>query len=83
MPISAPVQNIGLEGLAKITHQGQPVYTGPTSVSAEPAMPGGNVELIPSWVKILFGYYAEGGISDADLISALQFLIKEGIIIVE
>ena len=84
VPISAPVQNIGLEGLSKITYQGQPVYTGPTSVVVEePEMPGGDGELIPSWVKILFGFYAEGGISDADLISALQFLIKEGIIIVE
>ena len=39
VPISAPVQNIGLEGLSKITYQGQPVYTGPTSVAAEPTMP--------------------------------------------
>ena len=84
VPISAPVQNIGLEGLAKITYQGQPVYTGPTSVAAEPGMPDSvGEELIPSWVKALFGFYAEGGISDADLINALQFLIKEGIITVE
>ena len=84
VPISAPVQNIGLEGLSKITYQGQPVYTGPTSVAAEPAgSDSGGGELIPSWVKTLFGYYAEGGISDADLIGALQFLIQEGIIIVE
>lgn len=84
VPISAPVQNIGLEGLSKITYQGQPVYTGPTSVAAEPTVSGsGDGELIPSWVKTLFGFYAEGGISDADLINALQFLIQDGIIIVE
>lgn len=85
VPISAPVQNIGLEGLAKITYQGQPVYTGPTSVAAEPGMPDSSSgeELIPSWVKTLFGFYAEGGISDADLINAIQFLIKEGVITVE
>lgn len=84
VPISAPVQNIGLEGLSKITYQGQPVYTGPTSVVVEePEMSGGDGELIPPWVKTLFGYYAEGAISDADLIGALQFLIKEGVIIVE
>ena len=84
VPISAPVQNIGLEGLSKITYQGQPVYTGPTSVAAEPTVSdSGDGELIPSWVKTLFGFYAEGGISDADLINALQFLIQDGIIIVE
>ncbi len=86
VPISAPVQNIGLEGLSKITYQGQPVYSGPTSVVAaaeEPEMPDSGEELIPSWVKTLFGFYAEGVISDAELISALQFLIQDGIIIVE
>lgn len=87
VPISAPVQNIGLEGIAKITYQGQPVYAGPTSVAVaaeeEPEMPDSGEELIPSWVKILFGFYVEGGISDAELISALQFLIQDGIITVE
>lgn len=79
VPISPAVQNIGLEGLAQITYQGEPVYTGPTSVDA---MTGGE-EKIPSWVKTLFTFYAEGGISDDDLINALQFLIQQGIIAVE
>lgn len=35
---------------------------------------------IPAWVKTVFGYYADGGISDNDLIGALQYLIGQGII---
>ena len=35
---------------------------------------------IPNWVKGVFGYYAQGKLSDADIISALQFLIQQGII---
>lgn len=35
---------------------------------------------IPNWVKGVFGMYADGKLSDADLIQALQFLIKQGII---
>lgn len=35
---------------------------------------------IPHWVKSLFGLYGQGQVSDSDLISALQFLIKVGVI---
>ena len=38
---------------------------------------------IPNWVKGVFGMYAQGKLSDADLIQALQFLIKQGIINVQ
>ena len=35
---------------------------------------------IPEWVKGIFTFYADGKINDDELIKALQFLIKEGII---
>ena len=35
---------------------------------------------IPEWVKNIFGWYSQGQIGDEELIKALQFLIKEGII---
>ena len=38
------------------------------------------VHKIPNWVKSVFGYYAQGNLSDDDLIKALQFLIQQGII---
>lgn len=78
VPIATPVVNIGLDGLSKITYDGEPVYTGPTSVGedADSALP----EKIPSWLRQVFMFYAEGQISDDDLIAALEFLIQKGII---
>jgi len=35
---------------------------------------------LPEWVRAIFVWYAEGTIGEAELINALQFLIKEGII---
>lgn len=83
--ISEPVQSIGLEGLAKMTYKGEPIYTGPTSVSTggESQPQGGDADIIPDWVKTIFIFYAEGGITDKDLIGALQYLIQQGVITVE
>jgi len=38
------------------------------------------VKEIPNWVKDIFDFYASGSIGDSELIGALQYLIKEGII---
>jgi len=38
------------------------------------------VQKIPDWVRNIFVWYGEGQIGEDDLIGALQFLIKEGII---
>jgi len=35
---------------------------------------------IPDWVKNTFKWYVEGAISEDEMISAIQFLIKEGVI---
>ena len=37
---------------------------------------------LPKWVKNIFIWYAEGQVGEDELINALQYLIKEGIIIV-
>lgn len=39
-----------------------------------------NAKKIPEWIKNVFRFYVEGQISENDMIEALQFLIKEGII---
>ncbi|MGI0007694.1 MAG: hypothetical protein ACREAR_06830 [Nitrosotalea sp.] len=46
-----------------------------SSTTTNPATPQ-----IPHWVKSLFGLYGQGQVSDADLISALRFLIQSGVI---
>lgn len=45
-----------------------------TTVAAQPA------NSIPTWVKGIFAFWQEGKISDTELVNALQFLIKSGII---
>ncbi len=35
---------------------------------------------IPSWVKSIFDFYGQGKLSDDELISAIKFLIQQGII---
>ncbi len=78
VPLATPVTNIGLEGLATITFDGEKVYTGPTNVESEQS--NQQEQKIPPWLKNVFKFYAEGQISDDDLINGIQYLINEGII---
>ena len=62
------------------------IPTPPTPIPTPPPSPVNSTsittipEKIPNWVKAVFGYYAQGNLSDDDLVKALQFLIKQGII---
>lgn len=38
--------------------------------------------LIPSWIKSTAQFWIDGGVSDTEFLSALQFLIKEGVLVV-
>ena len=70
VPLSDSVVEIGKKGLAQITYGDELLfdYTGGSA--------------IPDWIKQNAKWWADGLISDDDYIAALQFLIKEGIIIV-
>lgn len=48
----------------------------PAPIQTQPSTP----TKIPNWVKDIFRYYAQGDLSDNDLIRTLQFLIQQGII---
>jgi hypothetical protein len=52
----------------------------PNQPIPSPQSPTPTPAKIPNWVKGILGYYAQGKLSDADLIQALQFLIQQGII---
>ena len=62
-----------------------PTITNPTNPTAPTSLPTtpGAFGPIPKWVRGIFGMYAQGQLSDSDLVQALQFLIKEGIIKVQ
>ena len=47
------------------------------SVTLEPTKPR-----LPSWIKDVFIWYGEGKVTEDDVINAIQFLVKEGIIII-
>ena len=41
-----------------------------------------NAEQIPSWVKNNAGWWADGTISESEFLQGIQFLIKEGVIVI-
>ncbi|HUU48899.1 MAG TPA: peptidase [Nitrosopumilaceae archaeon] len=41
-----------------------------------------SAEQVPSWVKNNAGWWAEGTISESDFVQGIQFLIKDGIIVI-
>ena len=51
-----------------------PDYTIEEAVGLEPK------PKIPEWIKSIFAFYLDGKINDDELVKALQFLVKEGII---
>ncbi|MFB5606926.1 MAG: peptidase [Candidatus Nitrosomaritimum yanchengensis] len=44
--------------------------------------PFASAEQIPSWVKTNAGWWADGTITESDFVQGIQFLVKEGIIVV-
>lgn len=52
-----------------------PPPSGPQADGAAPAGPS-----VPPWVKTTVGYWVDGAVSDAEFVSALQFLIGQGIV---
>lgn len=45
-------------------------------------IPFASAEQIPSWVKTNAGWWADGTITESDFVKGIQFLVKEGIIVV-
>jgi hypothetical protein len=43
----------------------------------------GEIKIIPSWIKNNAGWWADGTIDDNSFVQGIQFLVKEGIIVVD
>ena len=80
VPIDTKVSNIGLEGLSMVTYDRIPVYDGITNIEIPEIV---EENIIPEWIRAIFEFYAEGLISDVELINAIQFLANAGIIQLE
>ena len=46
-------------------------------------IPGIYAESVPDWVKNTAGWWAEDAISETEFVNAIQFLVNQGIILVD
>ena len=77
VPLSDEVIEIGKQGLARVTYEGEILfdYDGPAESQNDDAG-----SQIPDWIKDNARWWADGLISDDEYIAALQYLIGQGIL---
>ena len=73
VPLAEKVTELGKQGLAKITYDGETLWE--YSASADT----GSLE-IPKWIRDNAKWWSEGLITDQDYINGLQYLISQGIL---
>ena len=73
VPLAEKVTELGKQGLAQITYDGETLWD--YSASADT----GSIE-IPKWIRDNAKWWSEGLISDQDYINGLQYLISQGIL---
>jgi len=76
--IKSSLPQISTNGTGEIISLETPEET-QTNESLEDNLESGESQ-IPDWIRNIFVWYAEGTITETDLLSALEFLIGEGII---
>jgi phosphate ABC transporter phosphate-binding protein len=83
VPLPAEVRKIGLEGLSRVTYNGEKLFVGTTPLIEENTQqPTNQQEKVPSWIKNNAKWWSEKQIGDSDFLSGIQFMIKEKIILV-
>jgi hypothetical protein len=83
VPLPAEVRKIGLEGLSRVTYNGEKLLVGTTPLIEENTQkPTNQQEKVPSWIKNNAKWWSEKQIGDSDFLSGIQFMIKEKIILV-
>ena len=72
VPLADKVTELGKQGLSKVTYDGETLwnYESDTSMGLE----------IPKWIRDNAKWWSEGLITDEEYISALQYLIQQGIL---
>ena len=73
VPLAEKVTELGKQGLAKITYDGETLWD--YSVSADTD----SLE-IPNWIRDNAKWWSEGLITDQDYVNGLQYLISQGIL---
>lgn len=83
VPLPEQVTKIGLDGLSRVTYNGEKLFVGTTSLiedtKQEPTPKQGKV---PSWIKNNAKWWSQKQIGDSDFLSGIQFMIQQKIILV-
>lgn len=84
VPIPESVAEIGKQGLARTTFDGEKIFEYDTAqdISCDVQTVDTSMPAIPAWIKDNARLWAEGLISDQDYINGLQYLITQGILVV-
>ncbi|MCY4491276.1 MAG: phosphate ABC transporter substrate-binding protein PstS [Thaumarchaeota archaeon] len=79
VPLSDEVIEIGKQGLARVTYEGEILFDYDGPVENQNDNNADSLD-IPSWIKDNARWWADGLISDEEYIAALQYLIEQGIL---
>ena len=83
VPIPAEVTKIGLDGLSRVTYNGEKLFVGTTPLIEENTPKSSSHQgKVPSWIKNNAKWWAEKQIGDTDFLSGIQFMIQQKIILV-
>ena len=83
VPIPAEVTKIGLDGLSRVTYNGEKLFVGTTPLIEETTQqPTPQQSKVPSWIKNNAKWWAQKQIGDTDFLSGIQFMIQQKIILV-
>jgi len=72
VPLADKVTELGKQGLAKVTYDGESLWTYEADASTDLG--------IPQWIRDNAKWWSEGLITDQDYINGLQYLIQQGIL---
>jgi hypothetical protein len=84
VPLPAEVTKIGLEGLSRVTYNGEKLFVGTTPLIEDTTQqPLATTQVkVPSWIKNNAKWWAQKQIGDSDFLSGIQFMIQQKIILV-
>ncbi|HXV65623.1 MAG TPA: phosphate ABC transporter substrate-binding protein PstS [Nitrosopumilaceae archaeon] len=82
VPIPDEVTKIGLDGLSRVTYNGEKLLSGIVQSKESLPTPSSKQDKVPAWIKNNAGWWAEKQIGDSDFLSGLQFMIQQKIILV-
>jgi len=83
VPLPAEVTKIGLDGLSRVTYNGEKLFVGTTPLVEETTQqPASEQSKVPSWIKNNAKWWSEKQIGDSDFLSGIQYMIQQKIILV-